>query len=173
MNCLALLRLCLACVLFIGCAEEVVTRDARMGPSSRMKLSIGGLRPGMTLADARHLKPDLLSPSDWGYAETHGHSMWSVSDDLVIVSLDFDDGKVSMVYGLQMQMGDVLLRDGDSLERVRALLGPPEQVLDIDKSPDRLLTYYYPTLALSVSVDRKQRTISGGFALGFTPENQE
>lgn len=158
-------------VLAIGCSESMApaVRKPHQTPTQG-SMSIGGLRPGMPLDDARRLKAGLLAQADWAFAESHEHSAWTVSDDPAIVTFSIDDGKVTMVYGLEMQIGDVLLRHGDPLGRVLDLIGPPERVLDNDKSPDRTLTYNYPALALSVAVDREQRRVNGGFTLTTLPK---
>lgn len=89
--------------------------------------------------------------------------------DEVVVTLYANHGLVSSVYGERLEIGRSRLRKGSTAEQVSEWFGDPDRIEQVDRSPDRCLTWFYERRGLTVAMDSSNRVVNGGFSLDPVP----
>ena len=141
----------LVALLVCGCSQ---TQQAPK--KTPQVVTVGGLKISDSLASVKAKYPRAEYP-----ATGFGRINFPTGP---LISCDFHDGKVKMVYGLKLEVDNQEVSLGDPLSRVLEILGAPtEKYRDKNSSPDAGFLLEYPKFSLTVGTDTRLRVIHNFF----------
>lgn len=129
------------------------------------QLSVCDIRLGDAVKSLRQKAPDLLHPQAWENA-LQGSTAAATGLGGCLITVTFAEGRVVEIYGFALAVEGVVLREGDPVSKVVAVLGAPARKKDTPPQTPPGRWYEYPHLGLLVGVDRPhERKVDGGFYL--------
>lgn len=154
----------LICVLFGSCSTSRRDSESTVPASlsvTQADLTVDGIHIGDSGNTVRSLFPDRFK----GHRNSIRDAVISSADQATgPITILFEDGKVASVYGSSLEFKGHRFTRLQPASHLKVLLGSPDSVLQVDRSPDRLSSWSYDHLRLSVGIDASGK-LEGGFYL--------